>query len=196
MDTFTPTTQTELARFITENAAGRKQILSPVGGRTALHAGSPGKPADVMVDLTALDRVIDYPARDMTVTVEAFHGCKVNVEVLDRKRDTDHYSRRILLRRSSDNQVVQFGIVRLDMRAIPKPAMDAILSEQIPLGQTLIDNGVLRRVELCHLWKIELGADLAKLFSAPPGEIVYGRTAMIHVDEQPAIELLEIVTNR
>lgn len=132
----------------------------------------------------------------MTVTVEAFHGCKVNVEVLDRKREADHYSRRILLRRSSDNQVVQFGIVRLDMRAIPKPAMDAILSEKIPLGQTLIDNGVLRRVELCHLWKIELGPDLAKLFSAPIGETVYGRTAMIHVDEQPAIELLEIVTNR
>ena len=82
------------------------------------------------------------------------------------------------------------------MRAIPKPAMDAILSESIPLGQTLIDNGVLRRVELCHLWKVELGADLAKRFDAPLGTIVYGRTAMIHVDEQPAIELLEIVTNR
>lgn len=132
----------------------------------------------------------------MTVTVEAFHGCKVNVEVLDRKREAHHYSRRILLRRSTDNEVVQFGIVRLDMRAIPQPAMDAILSETIPLGQTLIDNGVLRRVELCNLWKVQLGPDLASLFSAPIGATVFGRTAMIHVDEQPAIELLEIVKNR
>lgn len=132
----------------------------------------------------------------MTVTIEAFHGCKVNVEVLDRKREASHYSRRILLRRTRDNEVVLFGIVRLDMRAIPKPAMDAILSEKIPLGQTLIDNGVLRRVELCHLWKVAVGPDLARLFSMPIGETVYGRTAMIHVDEQPAIELLEIVTNR
>jgi chorismate-pyruvate lyase len=132
----------------------------------------------------------------MTVTVEAFHGCKVKVEVLDRKQQEHHYSRKILLRRTTDNAVVQFGIPRLDMRAIPKPAMDAILSESIPLGQTLIDNGVLRRVELCHLWKIQAGPDLANLFSISVGDIVYGRTAMIHVDETPAIELLEIVTTR
>lgn len=71
MDTFTPTTQTELARFVAENAAGRKQVLSPVGGRTALHTGFPGPSADMLIDLTSLNRVIDYPARDMTVTVEA-----------------------------------------------------------------------------------------------------------------------------
>lgn len=131
----------------------------------------------------------------MTVTVEAFHRCKVNVEVLDRKRETDHYSRRILLRRATDQKVVLFGIPRLDMRAIPKPAMDAILSEKIPLGQALIDNSVFRRVELCHLWKVVAGPDLAKLMSITEGDIVYGRTAMIHVDHQPAIELLEIVVD-
>jgi hypothetical protein len=36
---------------------------------------------------------------------------------------------------------------------------------------------------------------LARLFAIPVGETVYGRTAMIHVDDSPAIELLEIVTN-
>lgn len=71
MDSFTPTTQTELARFVAENAAGLKRVLNPVGGRTALHTGFPGQPADVLIDVTALNRVIDYPARDMTVTVEA-----------------------------------------------------------------------------------------------------------------------------
>lgn len=77
MDTFTPTTQTELARFVAENSAGKKLVLSPVGGRTALHTGFPGRPADVQIDLTSLDRVIDYPARDMTVTVEA--GLRMDV---------------------------------------------------------------------------------------------------------------------
>ncbi len=67
MDTFTPATQTELARFVAVNAAGPKKVLCPVGGRTALRAGA----ADVLIDMTSLNRVIDYPARDMTVTVEA-----------------------------------------------------------------------------------------------------------------------------
>lgn len=71
MDTSIPATQTELARLVAENASGPKRLLCPVGGRTALHTGFPGRPADVFLDLSSLNRVIDYPARDMTVTVEA-----------------------------------------------------------------------------------------------------------------------------
>lgn len=45
--------------------------LYPLGGRTALaHGRAPIKPG-VACDLTALADVIDYPARDMTVTVRA-----------------------------------------------------------------------------------------------------------------------------
>ena len=67
---FVPATQSELARFMAENLAGPKQTICPVGGRTALHYGS-AAPADVIVSLSQLTRVIDYPARDMTITVEA-----------------------------------------------------------------------------------------------------------------------------
>ena len=67
METFTPTTQTELARYLAANAAGPQKTVCPVGGRTALRADS----ADLLIDMTALNRVIDYPARDMTITIEA-----------------------------------------------------------------------------------------------------------------------------
>lgn len=50
-------------------AAG--EALYPQGGRTALDYGEiPSRPG-VVVDTTGLDRVIDYPAADMTITVEA-----------------------------------------------------------------------------------------------------------------------------
>lgn len=45
--------------------------IYPRGGRTALDHGGPPRRPGVAVDLTALDRVIDYPAADMTITVEA-----------------------------------------------------------------------------------------------------------------------------
>lgn len=45
--------------------------LFPVGGRTQLSLGRVPSRAGTVVDLTALDQVIDYPARDMTVTVQA-----------------------------------------------------------------------------------------------------------------------------
>jgi glycolate oxidase FAD binding subunit len=51
--------------------AGEGLALYPQGGRTALdYGGTPAKPG-VAIDTTALDRVIDYPAADMTITVEA-----------------------------------------------------------------------------------------------------------------------------
>lgn len=68
---FTPATQAELSRFVAENAAGKRQALYPVGGRTALHYGFPPTKPGVMISTTHLKEVVDYPARDMTVTVEA-----------------------------------------------------------------------------------------------------------------------------
>ncbi len=50
-------------------AAGRG--LYPVGGRTALDYGLPPSKPGVACDTTALAAVIDYPARDMTITVQA-----------------------------------------------------------------------------------------------------------------------------
>lgn len=68
---FAPTTASELARFVADNARGPRRPLSAVGGRTALGVGYP-LPADALaVDLNGLARVVDYPARDMTITVEA-----------------------------------------------------------------------------------------------------------------------------
>ena len=67
---FTPATQAELSRFMAENSAGLRRTICPIGGRTALHYGAVVNP-DVMVSLSGLNRLIDYPARDMTITVEA-----------------------------------------------------------------------------------------------------------------------------
>lgn len=52
-------------------ASRQEQALYPVGGGTMLALGNaPTKPG-IAVDVTALDQVIDYPARDMTITVQA-----------------------------------------------------------------------------------------------------------------------------
>ena len=48
-----------------------KHGLYPVGGRTTLDIGlTPAKPG-VACDTTSLAKVIDYPARDMTITAQA-----------------------------------------------------------------------------------------------------------------------------
>ncbi|WP_165225825.1 FAD-binding oxidoreductase [Aquisphaera insulae] len=47
------------------------QALYPQGGGTAIELGEPPSRPGVILDMRAMDRVIDYPHADMTITVEA-----------------------------------------------------------------------------------------------------------------------------
>ncbi len=128
----------------------------------------------------------------MTVTMEEFHGCSVDVEVLTTRHDGEHYSRKILLRRQSDGRVVQYGIPRLNLGLLSDAVRQEIESRQTPLGRVLIKHNVLREVELVGLWRVTLGPELAQLFDQPEGRVTYGRTALIYLNGEPAVELLEI----
>jgi chorismate-pyruvate lyase len=143
---------------------------------------------------------IPLPYRDllchdhhMTVTIEAFHRVPVEVEVLSVTDRQTRYARRILLRRQSDQAVVQFGIVRLDLQMLDKPVRDEILAERTPLGRVLIEHEVLREVELHQLYQVRCGPDLAERFQVPLGTTTFGRTALIYCNGEPSVELLEIV---
>lgn len=129
----------------------------------------------------------------MTVTVEAHHGESVDVRVLDRVSTGSHYARKILLARQSDSGVVQFGIMQVDFAFLDPPVRDEIRAENTPLGRILIRNDVLRRVRLSALWRIVPGDDLRNCFSLDDGAVLYGRTAQIECNGEPAIRLLEIV---
>ncbi len=65
-----PASVPELGELVREAAAGG-QGLYPVGGRTTLGLGLPPIKPGFAVDTRGLGRVVDYPARDMTVTVQA-----------------------------------------------------------------------------------------------------------------------------
>jgi glycolate oxidase FAD binding subunit len=65
-----PQTVDELRRIVAD-AVARKLAVYPIGGRTMLSFGLPPARDGLAVDTTGLGRVIDYPSRDMTITVEA-----------------------------------------------------------------------------------------------------------------------------
>jgi glycolate oxidase FAD binding subunit len=69
-DTLTPASQEELAAAVGECARTRTAVY-PLGGGTSLDYGLVPKQSGVGLSLEKLNRVVDYPARDMTITVEA-----------------------------------------------------------------------------------------------------------------------------
>ncbi|MFQ3652263.1 MAG: hypothetical protein SNJ75_18250 [Gemmataceae bacterium] len=127
----------------------------------------------------------------MTVTVEAYHGGPVAVRVLRERHDPPWYSREILLIHQASGQVVQSGIVRLDLRQVTPEVAEAILRGDTPLGRVLINHNVLRRIELTALLYLPPSPRLREWFASE--QPTYGRLAIIHCDEAPAVELLEVV---
>ncbi len=162
------------------------------------------EPAELGIFTTRNSGTLPEPAgslldhhHHMTVTVENHHGCAVDVEVLRHRREGDYYSREILLRRQTDRVAVLYGIVRISLGALPPQVSEMILQRKTPLGRILIENDVLRRVQLVGLYDVLAGPRLKENIPTRSGTggdtHCFGRTAMIHVDSRPAIELLEIV---
>lgn len=131
----------------------------------------------------------------MTVTLEAFHESLVKVSVRKQCQGEHAYARESLLTRASDEMVVQCGLMRIALAGLPLHVRTAIESQSAPLGRILIRNNLLREVELLALWRVTLGPRLAHYFRREVGEVVYARSACIHIDGEPTVELLEIVTD-
>jgi hypothetical protein len=129
----------------------------------------------------------------MTVTVEAHHGSLVDVRVLQDHLTNEFYARKILLALKSTGKIVQFGLVRVRLKYCSDKVRQEILSRKTPLGRVLIQNKVLRRIEPSAFWCVTPGPRMVEWFGLDRPTTTYGRTAIIHCDHQPAIELLEIV---
>lgn len=146
-------------------------------------------------DLPATARALLAHSGHMTETVEKFHGCSVDVEILRQKRYDAHYAREILLRRQSDRCIVQYGIVRLNFDFLDPDVIREIEAGQKPLGRILIDHNVLRTVRLDQLLLVEPSDSLRRMIAMPEAKFLFGRTAEILCDDAPAVELLEILCN-
>jgi chorismate-pyruvate lyase len=130
----------------------------------------------------------------MTLTVEAHHGDAVDVKVLEYRVAGDSYSRKILLTLQKTGRVVMFGLMRVNFHYCSDDVRREIMAGQTPLGRILIEHNVLRRVEPTAFVRVVPAHAMMEWFHLDRPKPTYGRFALIHCDEQPAIELLEIVT--
>ncbi len=132
----------------------------------------------------------------MTPKLTAFHGGPVSLDVLTHVQEGAVYSRQVVLQASGNGAVVEFGIVRLSLAVVSDEVRAAIVERKSPLGDILNRYDVLTRVEPKWFLRFEPSGLLAECFNGMAGEALYGRIGIIYFHEQPAVELLEIVTDR
>jgi len=130
----------------------------------------------------------------MTVTLEAYHGDKLRLAVLNRKRQGDDYARKLVLKAGPEDKVVLSGVMRFHLEQCQEDVRREILAESTPLGRILIEHRVLRWIKPHAYLRVRLNDELRETFkAAPQTDVTYGRVALIICHNCPAVELLEIV---
>jgi glycolate oxidase FAD binding subunit len=84
-ETLEPADQAELAAAVQSCYAEDRGVYT-VGGGTSLGFGRPATKAGIAISLSKLNRVVDYPARDMTITVDAGMSMKALSDELAKER--------------------------------------------------------------------------------------------------------------
>lgn len=128
----------------------------------------------------------------MTISMESFHDCMVDVEVLASRFEDGLYLRKIRLRKRGTDKILMLGYVRFNLDFVTEKVRAEILAEKTPLGPVLIQHNVLRHVDLGAILRFTAGPGLAEYLQMPNGHTTYGRLATLFCNGSPAIDLLEI----
>lgn len=128
----------------------------------------------------------------MTTALKQHFGRPVELKVLRDESDDTHYARKILLTLADGGPIVEFGIVRLELKYVPPAVRDQIRAKSAPLGDILIRHNVLRRISPRWYFRFPPETPVAQTFGCE-GADAYGRVGTIYCNEEPAIDLLEVV---
>ncbi len=131
----------------------------------------------------------------MTDALRTFYGSPVDLRVLRSELGDDLYRREIILTLQGCDTVVEYGIVRIDLEQIGKGVRRQIIDMTSPLGQILMKHDVLRRIEPKWFLSFAPTETLSNAFGAERARFANGRLAVIHCNDRPAIELLEVVAD-
>jgi chorismate-pyruvate lyase len=131
----------------------------------------------------------------MTTVLQKHHRRPVGVHVLEEHLAGDSYTRKISLTVASTEKVVEWGIVRLNFQYMSPKVRDEILAKKLPLGAILIKHNVHRRIKPRYFLRFPENGQVLKLFTGKSSEPAWGRLGTIYCDNEPCIELLEIVVH-
>lgn len=113
--------------------------------------------------------------RDMTRTLEQFHGSPIHLRVISSYREGDAYWRESVLELNGSGQPVEFGAIKIQLAALPEECRRLILAEYLPFGGILNDAGVRYTSRPSAFLRFEADGFMAESFGLTKGGHLYGR---------------------
>jgi chorismate-pyruvate lyase len=132
--------------------------------------------------------------RDMTPTLEAFHGHDIHLRILSRVQRDDFYFREVVLQLNDSNLPVEFGANKVNLSLFPPRARQLILEERIPLGRLLKDFEIPHSTHPKAFFRVEADEFIASVLNLPHSANLYGRRAnILDLKSRPLSEIVEIL---
>lgn len=132
--------------------------------------------------------------RDMTRTLEQFHGGQIHLRVISSYRDGDTYWRESILELDGSGSPVEFGAIKIQLAALPEECRRLILAEHLPFGGILNAAGVRYLSRPSAYLRFEADDFIAESFGLPRGGCFYGRQNTLRREAGETLaEIIEIL---
>ncbi|HSI37109.1 MAG: hypothetical protein ACAI43_00595 [Phycisphaerae bacterium] len=135
--------------------------------------------------------------KHMTLTLTAHYNAFLELQVKEMHYEGTLYSRKITLtapRPVGESPVVEFGLIRLDLKYVPQPVWQEIFQQRTPMGELLLRHNILQRIQPKWFLKFEPDSAVLKWMGCKTDKPLYGRLGTIYCNGDPAVEVLEVVT--
>jgi len=132
--------------------------------------------------------------RDMTPTLEKFHGSDIHLKILKREQRGDSYFREVALLLDGSEMPVEFGANKLSLALFPPKARQLILGERVPLGRILKDCDIPHMTFAKAFFRVAPDELISSVLHLNGPTSLYGRKATIFdAQKRPLSEIVEIL---
>lgn len=176
-------TSAEVGERVRE-ASQKGQAVYPLGGRTHLGIGMPPSKPGIALDLSGLKQVIDYPARDMTITLQA------GITVAELQRMLAQENQRLPIDVPAPERATLGGIIAVNASG-PRRLSSGTLRDYI-IGITTINDEGQETKAGGRVVKNVAGYDICKLHVGALGTL--GIVTQVTLKLRPLPECQALVT--
>ena len=113
--------------------------------------------------------------RDMTPTLEAAYGRKMDLRVLKYSLDHEVFSRQILLVPEGGGAPTVFGAIKIYLDEFPTEARELVLARKMPLGSILASQGIRHFSAPDAFFSVEADAPICEAMELSGPARLYGR---------------------
>jgi chorismate-pyruvate lyase len=130
---------------------------------------------------------------DMTPTLEAFHGERLDLRVLERQQGGDAY-RRLVLLTTEGGRPVEFGAILIDLGCLTPDAREMVLKGERPLGTVLALCGIEHASRPLAFIRVTAGPFINGALGLTIPHDLYGRRNVLSTsDGRTLADIVEIL---